>query len=172
MRKFLFRQKAQALVELVMVLMLFALFITGIIQLTYIGHGWLKLHQLARRTAWHGNYYNNNITGSTFGNHRFGTLKEQLDYIAGEFEYEIPLDKITGNRDKGFVYEVIGTVKSIGYFKLVWPNGIKLKTTSTVISSPFKGNLGRPIVDRARRQGKNITPQLIEYILEKLNLSF
>ena len=94
-------QKAQALVELTLVIMLFYIFVIGIIQVVMIGYGWINLHQLARRAAWHGHYYNNTFS-DTFGRHRFGPINQQLSQLARGFNFSKP--KRIGGSQKRRVY--------------------------------------------------------------------
>lgn len=163
-------EKAQSLVELALVMMLFYLFAIGLIQLIMIGQSWIKLQTVARRTAWHGHYYNNQFT-NYFRSKRFGTINYQLQQIAKGLEFELPDDYFAGSQKDGFAYEITARVKAIGYFQLAWPDGFHLSTTAAVIASPFIHRLGRPMVDRRLHQGGKIDDDLFQNILSRLEIN-
>ncbi len=168
MKNLLQQEDGQALVELAAAMFLFYVAVIGIVQVTLLASGWINVHYLARRAAWHGSYYNH--LNDRFGTSAFGPISSQLKRLGANEPLDLP-QKISGSRKTGFVYEAHYRVKAIGYFKLVWPKGYKLLSArSMVVAYPFGTKSGHPLMDRNAKQHPRPLSSLLRALVQKLNI--
>lgn len=112
-------QKGQALVELVLVVFLFVLFVNGVTQLVMVGSAEIKLLEASRRGAWLRNRVRNSDMQDS-----------QIQAILPGVEIE----KISGHLETGFEYRFCYRVPAVGVFRWFKPQGFLLTTRSAVIA--------------------------------------
>ncbi len=114
-------QRGQAYVELVMVLFLFMLFVTGITQIVMLGKTQIKIQEAARRASWLRNTLNH------------APLQDrQVQAILPGCSID---DRVSGyNKEEGITVEVSYTVPAVGFFKLFKPQGFQVRARSAVVA--------------------------------------
>jgi hypothetical protein len=117
-------QRGQAFTELALVLFLFFMVITAVMQVVWIGSAQLRCQQAARRAAWHWNFWNNADLQ--------GEGQRQLQAILPGCTGPFPVGGF--QQDAGTAFEVHYTVPAIGFFRLVKPSGFRIKARSAVIA--------------------------------------
>ncbi|MEW6516624.1 MAG: TadE family protein [candidate division FCPU426 bacterium] len=116
-------EQGQAVVELALVVFLFAFFATGIIQLVWIGMAQLRCQTAAREAAKLVNLFNNtNMRG----------FSDHVPYLLPGCRLDT---SAPGNSDdEGRVVTVRYTVQPIGFFRLLRPQGFEVSAKSAVIA--------------------------------------
>jgi len=114
--------RGQAFVELALVIFLFYLFITGVMQLVMLGSAQIKCQQAARRAAVLLNIYNN----APHINDNWQQVQAILPGCTQE--------KLSGNRDEGYAYKLAYKVPAIGFFRLTHPDGFPISARGAVIA--------------------------------------
>ncbi len=144
MKTFLRDDRGQAFLELALVLFLFFLFLTGILQLALLGSAKIKCQHVARRAAW--------VIG-TF-NHA-DWHEQELTYLFPDHQVE----KLSGNREEGYAVQASCHVPSVGFFRLPLfrPGGFTVSSREAVIAyNP------QPIVKRIIQEGLRVLGELFE----------
>lgn len=115
-------EHGQAVVELALVVFLFALFTTGIIQLIWIGAAHMRCQAAAREAAKYSNLFNH----------------AQFQVPQSHIQRVLPgcrVDPAHGNQKKeGRVVTVRYTVRPIGFFRALRPEGFEVSAKSAVIA--------------------------------------
>lgn len=121
MNRRLRNEQGQAVVELALVVFLFALFTTGIIQLIWIGMAHMRCQAVAREAAKYSNLFNH----------------AQFQVPQSHIQRLLPgcrVDPAQGNQQKeGRAVTVRYTVRPIGFFRMFRPNGFEVAAKSAVI---------------------------------------
>jgi hypothetical protein len=120
--KSLFRENhGQALVELALVIFLFYLVITGILQLAMLGSAQIRCQEAVRRAAWLRNIYHNS---------------PDINHNGAEVQAILPVkvEKIGGNEAQGMVFKATYQVPAVGFFRVFSPQGFTLQAQSAVIA--------------------------------------
>jgi hypothetical protein len=116
-------EQGQAVVELALVVFVFALFTTGIIQLIWIGTAQMKCQAAAREAAKHVNLFNQ-------ANWEKSVARIQRLLPGCRVDPQAP-----GNwKEEGRVVTVRYTVRPIGFFHLLRPQGFEVSAKSAVIA--------------------------------------
>jgi hypothetical protein len=116
-------ERGQAVVELALVVFVFALFATGIIQLIWIGTAQMKCQSAAREAAKWVNLFNSaNMQGCQ--------ARIQRLLPGCRVDSEAP----GKNENEGRVVTVRYTVRPIGFFHLLRPQGFEVSAKSAVIA--------------------------------------
>jgi hypothetical protein len=140
MKKFLQENRGQALVELALVVFLFYLVITGILQLALIGSAQLRCQEAARRAAWLRNIYHNSPSINHNG--------EEVQAIL-----PVTITKLGGSEADGLVFQAAYTVPAIGFFRVFSPQGFTLHAQSAVVAynpKPYFSAAGQQITQKAQ----------------------
>jgi hypothetical protein len=116
------RQGGQAFVELALILFLFFLVTTAVLQLVWLGSAQMRCQLAARRAAWLFNTFNN------------ANLTQQVDDELLTILPGCKWAKIGGKQEEGIAYQITYTVPALGYFRLASPNGFPVSARSAVIS--------------------------------------
>jgi hypothetical protein len=124
--------RGQAFVELAMVVFLFYMVITAVIQFVLLGSAQIRCQEAARRAAWLRNIYHNSPAINHNGEEVKQILPLQNDPI-----------KISGSLEKGMAFKADYTVPSIGFFHIFKPEGFPISAQSAVIAdNPKPGVVG------------------------------
>lgn len=122
MKRFLRDQQGQSIVELALVVFVFALFSTGIIQLIWIGQAQMKCQAAAREAAKYSNLFNHA---------NFQVPQSHIQRILPGCR----VDPANGNKKaEGRVVTVRYTVRPIGFFRALKPGGFEVSAKSAVIA--------------------------------------
>jgi hypothetical protein len=140
MKKFLKDNRGQALVELALVVFLFYLVITGVLQLVMLGSAQLRCQEAARRAAWLRNVYHNS---------------PDINHNGEEVQAILPatITKTGGSEAAGMVFQAAYTVPAIGFFKVFSPQGFALHAQSAVVAynpKPYFASAGQSITQKAQ----------------------
>lgn len=117
-------QRGQAFTELALVLCLFFLVITAVLQMVWIGSAQVRCQWAARRAAWLYQARNNADPD--------GLGARQLQAILPGCRGPFPVGPYS--QEAGAAYEVRFTVPALGYFRLAQPSGFQVKGRSAVIA--------------------------------------
>jgi len=142
--------QGQALVELALVIFLFYIVITGVLQLAMLGSAQIRCQEAVRRAAWLRNTYNNGNL-----NHNKEEVKAILDLKADPVQ-------TSGTRETGMAYQATYTVPAIGFLKLFSPQGFTLHAQSAVIAYNPK-----PLFAAANEKIAEKAQQLLEQWMKK-----
>ncbi len=116
-------QRGQAFTELALVLCLFFLVITAVLQVVWIGSAQVRCQWAARRAAW--------LYQARNGADPDGLGARQLQAIlpGGRGSPVGPY-----SQEGGAAYEVHYTVPALGFFRLAQPSGFRVRARSAVIA--------------------------------------
>lgn len=135
MRRLAAGRGGQAFVELALVLGLFFLVITAILQLVWIGSAQIRCHEAARRAAWH---------LSVYGNLSLNDGEAHIRTLLPKYEVQ----DVSGDRETGYACTITSEVPALGYFRLGGRKTFTVRSRSAVI-----GYNPTPAVSRLAKQG-------------------
>ncbi|MBN1595620.1 pilus assembly protein [candidate division FCPU426 bacterium] len=135
MKRLLWSCHGQSFVELALVIFLFLLFMTGLLQVVMIGSAQIKCQLAARRVAWH---------KSVFHHDQWDSQQWEIQSLLPAVDTSHPAP---GGRDQGRLVKVTCTVPAVGFFRLLKPAGFTISAASAVIAYTQKPSAAR-LVDQ------------------------
>lgn len=116
-------QRGQAFTELALVLCLFFMVITAVLQVVWIGSAQVRCQWAARRAAWLYHTRNGADPDGLGARHLQAILPGGRGSPVGPYDQE-----------GGAAYEVSFTVPALGFFRLAKPSGFQVRARSAVIA--------------------------------------